>query len=251
VNQHADPSAGAPTPAALTAGEVVRFDLNERLVHWTTALLLVSLVVTGTILYVPSLMLKVGHRATIVNIHVITGLALIAPLVIGLAGPWRARLTDDLRRLDRWSHADRSFFRRHDGTQIAGGKFNGGQKLASALFGGGMVVMIGTGIVMRWSPPFPNGWASGATLVHDTIYLLLFVLVVGHVVVALSRPVQLRSMFSGRVPARWAEHHCPSWLTGADLARPGPRRRRATSPPPRAHAPRAGAAPAGTTPASD
>ncbi len=186
---------------------VERFDLTERLVHWTTGILLVSLLVTGTILYVPSLMLSVGHRATIVNIHVITGLALVAPIVIGLLGRRRGALVADVRRLDRWSKSDFAYFRRKVGVATEAGKFNGGQKLAAALFAGGILAMLLSGIVMRWSPPFPNDWARGATLVHDTIYLVLFVLTIGHILVAVSRPVQLRSMFTGRVPADWALRH--------------------------------------------
>jgi formate dehydrogenase subunit gamma len=243
------PTPAVPKAAAGSGGEVSRFDLNERLVHWTTAALLLVLIVTGTILYVPGLMLAVGHRATIVNIHVVSGLALVTPLVLGLAGPWRARLAADLRRLDRWQRPDFEFFRRRGVGPAHAGKFNGGQKLTSALFGGGMAVMIATGIVMRWSPPFPNPWASGATLVHDTIYIVLFVLVIGHIILALSRPVQLRSMFTGRVPAAWAKRHAPAWVDGSDLGRAG--RRERASPPPRPSARRAPEAEIGTSPASD
>ncbi|MHB1987873.1 MAG: cytochrome b/b6 domain-containing protein [Acidimicrobiales bacterium] len=184
-----------------------RFDLNERLVHWSTALLLVTLIVTGTILYVPSLMLKVGHRATLVNIHVIAGLGLAAPLFIGLAGPWRGALARDLGRLDRWKTIDFDYFRHGARHRSPADKFNGGQKLSAAVFAGAMAAMILTGIVMRWSPPLPNNWAAGATLVHDTLYLVLFALVIGHVAMALSRPAQLRAMVTGRLslPARAAQ----------------------------------------------
>jgi formate dehydrogenase subunit gamma len=230
--------------------EVSRFDLNERIVHWTTALLLLTLIVTGTILYIPSLMLKVGHRATVVNIHVITGLALVAPLVLGLAGPWRARLAKDLQRMDRWKRADFAYFRRESRATALSGKFNGGQKLSSAIFGGGMIVMIATGIVMRWSPPFPNDWASGATLVHDTIYLVLTVLVLGHVSMALSRPEQLRSMFTGRISRSWAERHAPAWLDGSDLSGRSGRYRAPAPPRPQPSARPDEAVGAGTTPAS-
>ncbi|MGO9558973.1 MAG: cytochrome b/b6 domain-containing protein [Acidimicrobiales bacterium] len=227
-----------------------RFDLNERLVHWTTALLLLTLIVTGTILYIPSLMLKVGNRATVVNIHVITGLALVGPVFFGLLGPWRSRLAKDFQRLDRWKRNDFAYFRRGDRTAVANGKFNAGQKLSAAIFGGGMLVMIGTGIVMRWSPPFPNWWAQGATLAHDTIYLVLTVLVLGHVVMALSRPEQLKSMFTGQISRAWAERNAPGWLDGTDISgRPG-RGRAPAETRPRPSARRDEAVPAGKSPAS-
>lgn len=223
-------------------GDVVRFDLTERLVHWTTALLLLVLLATGTILYVPSLMLDVGHRATIVNIHVITGLALLAPVLIGLVVPWRGGLVADLRRLDRFGRDDAGWYRspaRH------AGKFNGGQKRVAGLLGGGMVAMLLTGVVMRWSPPFPNEWARGATLVHDVVYFVLFAVVAAHLAVALSRPVQLTSMFTGRVPRAWAERH-PDWLSGRDLREPG----RPATPRSRRSARRGAVAASGTRPGS-
>ena len=223
--------------------EVTRFDRTERLVHWSTAILLIALIATGTILYIPALMLRVGHRATIVNIHVISGLLLLVPLIAGLAGPWRAALVADLRRIDRWSKSDFAFFR----TLRSTGKFNAGQKLAASFFLGGMVAMVATGIIMRWSPPFPNSWARGATLVHDTVYLLLFVLVVGHVLMALAKPAHLRSMFSGRMSRLYAERYEPDWLSGKDLIEPVGR----ATPPPRPSARRAEAAGAGRSQASD
>ena len=74
-----------PATAALSGGPLSRFDLVERLVHWSTAVAMLTLIVTGAILYLPSLALRIGHRGLIENIHVITGLCLLGPLVLGLA----------------------------------------------------------------------------------------------------------------------------------------------------------------------
>lgn len=227
-------------------GDIERFDLNERIVHWTSAILLISLIVTGTILYIPSFMLAVGHRATVVNIHVITGLGLLAPVLIGLAGPWRKGLSEDVRRFDRWQRGDFDYFR-PSRLPAPPGKFNGGQKLAAAVLAGGSIVMVMTGIVMRWSPPFPNSWASGATFVHDSIYLVLSLVVIGHILVASSRPLQLRSMFTGRIPREWAERYAPAWLNGSDLGGGATSRARTR---PRPSAGRDEVAGAGTTRAS-
>ena len=64
--------------------------------------MMMTLIVTGAILYLPSLALRVGHRGLVENIHVITGLCLLGPLLLGVAGPWRKQLIKDLRRFDRW-----------------------------------------------------------------------------------------------------------------------------------------------------
>jgi formate dehydrogenase subunit gamma len=197
---------------------VPRFDVNERVVHWATSIVMVELLVTGTILYVPSLSLKVGHRATVANIHVISGLCLLAPLILGLAGPWRGALVADLRRFDRWRSADFAWFRRSEARlELATGKFNAGQKLAASLFGAGMVVMLATGIVMRWAPASYVNWATGATLVHDIAYISLLLVVLVHVAKALSRPEQMKAMITGRISRRWAERHAPAWVDGSEL----------------------------------
>lgn len=177
-------------------------------------MLFLSLVVTGSILYVPTFAVAVGHRAIVENVHVITGLALLVPLALGVIGPWRARLVRDLRSFDRWTRADFDWFkRRHKRTGAPRGKFNGGQKAEAALLGGGMTVMLVTGVVMRWSPAvFPVNWATGATFVHDVFYLVLFVAIVAHIGFALNRPDQMRSMLTGRIPRTWASGHAPRWL---------------------------------------
>ncbi len=208
--------------------DIPRFDLTERIVHWSTAVLLLSLLVTGTILYVPTLTVAVGHRATLEQVHVVTGLALLGPIAVGLAGPWRRTLLADVRRLDRWTAVDWAFFRgrrRAKALGLEAGKFNGGQKAEAAVLGGGMLVMVLTGVVMRWSPPFPAAWATGATFLHDAAYVALALAVAAHVVVALSRPDQLRAMVTGRVRSSWARAHAPAWLSelgedavGADRA---------------------------------
>lgn len=195
-----------------------RFDVVERVVHWATSLLMVELLVTGTILYVPSLSLKVGHRATVANIHVISGLCLLAPLLVGLAGPWRGALLADLRRIDRWRSADFAWFRKSAARlELATGKFNAGQKLAASLVGAGMVVMLVTGAVMRWAPASYVNWATGATLVHDIAYIGLALIVLVHIAKALSRPEQMKAMITGRISRRWAERHAPAWIDGSDL----------------------------------
>lgn len=246
----ATPPVLSPSRSRAVTGEVVRFDLTERLVHWTTALLMLVLLATGSILYIPSLMLAVGHRAFVVNLHVIAGFGLVAPLVIGLVAPGRRGLVEDLRRLDGWQARDFAWFRRRRRDARPEGKFNGGQKLAAAVLAGSMVVMIMTGVVMRFSPPFPNRWANGATFLHDLFYLLLAVLVIGHVMMALSRPEQLRSMVTGRIPRAWAARHEPAWLDGSDLSAPRRRRRGRGSAPPLPSARRDGAAAGGTRPPS-
>lgn len=203
---------------ALAANRPIeRFDKTERVVHWSTAIIMLELLATGAILYVPSLTLAVGHRGIIENIHVYTGIALLVPLAVGIAGPWRAKLVADLRRFDRWTTADWDYFRRaRRKTGDPLGKFNGGQKAEASLVGAGMIVMLVTGVLMRFAPPSWINWQQGATLVHDVGFLAVGITVFVHIVMAVNRPDQLKSMYSGVISRKWARQNAPAWLDEAD-----------------------------------
>jgi formate dehydrogenase subunit gamma len=207
------PEPGSPAPKAAASAELPRFDVVERLVHWSLAIMVLTLIVTGATLYFPILALHVGHRGLIEEIHVTTGLCLVIPLGAGLAGPWRKRLVVDLRRFDRWGEADFDWFRRSDRRLgLPRDKFNGGQKIEAAFLGAALAAALVTGVIMRYAPSSWVTFATGATLVHDALFFAIVVAVVAHVGFALSRPDQLKSMFTGRISRSWAHAHAQGWL---------------------------------------
>ena len=61
-----------------------------------------------------------------------------------------------------------------------------GQKLNALFIGAAIVVMLVTGSIMQWFRFFPVPWRTGATFVHDVFALAIFVVVSGHIVVALT-----------------------------------------------------------------
>ena len=78
-----------PRPATRlrpTEPELVRFDRVERIVHWTTASLFAVLMLTGAALYAGPISTVVGRRDLVRDLHVIAGLALPVPIVVGLVG---------------------------------------------------------------------------------------------------------------------------------------------------------------------
>ena len=203
----------------------MRFDVLERAVHWSNALLFGILILTGAALYIEPLGALVGRRYLVQNIHVYSGIALPVPLVLALAGSWGRSLRHDLARFNRWSATDRAWFRAliRGGrgrlsalSEVPLGKFNPGQKLNAAFVAGAGLVLLATGIVMRWYHPYPLSWRTGATFVHDWLSLAVGLVVFGHIGMALRDPDSLRSMWSGDVPRRWARRHAPAWLAGDD-----------------------------------
>jgi formate dehydrogenase subunit gamma len=196
-----------------TVSRILRFDRVQRAAHWVNALLFGLLMVTALLLYFPGLSGIVGRRALVVNIHVWTGIALPLPILVSLLGPWGARMRRDLRRVNRWTRDEIAWLwalgRR---APRVVDKFNPGQKLNSIFVGGAIVVMLITGIVLRWFQFFPVSWRMGATFVHDLMAVAIFIAVIGHIAFALAHPEAMRSIFSGWVSKGWAARHAPAWL---------------------------------------
>ena len=198
-------------PGASADRAVLRFTVAERLVHRTTAWLMIICIVTAAVLYNNSLSIRVGHRHLVELVHVYCGFALPVPLLVGLVSyAYRA----DLRRLGRITPADRRWLRsktRRDG-RIRVGKFNAGQKLNASLACGSIFVLLGTGVLMYFVGLAPLATRTGATFVHDWFSLGLGLLVVGHITFAIKDPESRRGMRTGRVSKAWAHDEHAAWL---------------------------------------
>lgn len=198
----------------MSEGDLDRFALAVRLVHWVFALLMLVCIVTAAILYNGSLMLMVGHRHLVETAHVWCGLALPVPILLGAAS---AAFRTDVRRLNRFRPEDWRWLRsssRRDGS-IPVGKFNAGQKVNAWLVAGSTVVLLVTGVVMEWTGLARLSWRSGATFVHDWYALGLGLLVVGHLGYALRDREALRGMRVGRVSTAWARVEHDAWVEEA------------------------------------
>jgi len=194
------------------AGELERFDGVERAVHWVTAILVITLIVTGAVLYIGELSVLVGRRAFIRNVHVVAGLSLPIPIVLAVLTRAGRGLRRDLVRLNRWTTDDRRWWRARSRADAMLGKFNPGQKLNAAFLAGALVVMIGSGSIMKFFEPFPDAWRTGATSVHDWFALGIGLSVLGHIAIAMRDPLAMRAMRSGPVSKSLARRRWPRWF---------------------------------------
>jgi formate dehydrogenase gamma subunit len=214
------------------AAAIHRFDRTERIIHWTNAALFGVLILTGASLYLGPLSTIVGRRELVKTVHVYSGLLLPVPVLAGflLRGRGRA-FRADATRLNRWSADDWRWLRslgRDSSARLD--KFNPGQKLNAAFVLGAIFLMLASGSVMRWFWPFPLSWRTGATFVHDTIFLALVVTIAGHILIATRDSESLGSMTGHTVSREWAERHYPRWaetvgeqVTGVNASSPPPR----------------------------
>jgi formate dehydrogenase subunit gamma len=194
-----------------------RFTRGETWVHRTTAALVGVLFVTGSVLYVEQLSLLVGRRLLVEGVHVVAGMLLPLPTLVGLASS--PQLRDDVRTLGRMMPVDWEWLRRRDrrSAGLAVGKFNGGQKLAAATVLGAGVVLFGTGVLLlapaRFDLPVPV--RQGATLTHDLFTFGLLVLLAGHVWIALRHPEARRALRTGVVDQDYAAREHGAWAEAA------------------------------------
>ncbi len=84
-------------PGALVDTMVPRFDRVERVAHWVTATLMLTLLATGFSLYVGPLSTLVGRRNLVRTIHVYSGLLLPVPVLVAIAAACGSRVAGGSR----------------------------------------------------------------------------------------------------------------------------------------------------------
>jgi formate dehydrogenase subunit gamma len=206
----------ATPPAPHPATRLPRFTRAERWIHRSIGLLFTVCLVTAAMLSTPFVSELVGRRFIVSRIHIVCGLLLPVPILLGLL--LSAAFRDDVRRLNRFTPRDWRWLRAKDrrSGRITVGKFNAGQKLNAAVVLGAILVLLATGIVMWQNGWWPVAWRTGATFVHDWTALGTLLLIVGHIVMA-SRDSEARTgMREGDVDRTWAAREHGSWAAEVD-----------------------------------
>jgi formate dehydrogenase subunit gamma len=199
-----------------------RFTVVERWVHRSTAILVAVLFATGLTLYYAPLSVLVSRRALVETTHVAAGLLLPLPLLAALlVSP---ELRADVSALGRLTRVDRLWLRRRDRrrSRLPVGKFNGGQKLAAATMSGAGLVLLGTGLLLL-APvrlDLPDGVREGATITHDLFTFGAFLLLGGHIWLAMRHPQARVALRTGVVDRSYAEAEHPAWAAEVSQNRP-------------------------------
>jgi formate dehydrogenase subunit gamma len=201
------------TIAAAKPDTLPRFTRAERWVHRVTGALIAVLTATGSVLYYEPFALAVGRRPLVEALHIAAGLLLPIPALLGAFGS--PALRRDFATLGRMTGIDWQWLRRRDRrtARLPVGKFNGGQKLASAVLLGSLLVLFGSGLLLI-APvriDLPVGMRQGATIVHDLFTFGVLLLLAGHIWLALRHPEARRALRTGRVDRRYAEVEYAEW----------------------------------------
>jgi formate dehydrogenase subunit gamma len=210
------------TQTTQSATRILRFDRVQRAAHWANATLFGLLMFTAIPLYFGSFFGIVMQRHLMAQIHLWSGLALPLPIIVSLIGPWGQQMRRDIRRINYWTRNEIYWMKTLGKFPLEADKFNPGQKLNAIFIGAVIILMLATGSVLQWFRLFPVPWRVGATFVHDVFSFAIFAVVVGHIIMALTHPESLRSMFTGWVSEKWAAAHASSWFKEKRLTEDSP-----------------------------
>jgi formate dehydrogenase subunit gamma len=202
--------------------KIRRFTTTERLLHWSFALPQIVLMITGGWLLAFSS--QSGQSVVKVNVVMIHKVAaacfLIAPFLVFMSGDAKT-LIKNIRLALNWNSSDLQWFFRSFMKVIVPstslpevGKFNAGQKLNMLI-----VMILGilfavSGLLMWFLDDVLLAW-----IVHAVAFLVVLLLVSGHVYMSILHPSTRPSFWSiinGNVDREWANHHHPQWAKELD-----------------------------------
>jgi len=190
---------------------ILRFDITERVLHWSHALVFIWLLISGIVLFLTPKSLL--NDPFIKMVHLYASLPLIlSPGIIYLYGSIPTK--NDIKELMEWTQDDLhwflDFFKKNK-TSITG-KFNAGQK-ANFLFV--LILITGltlTGFVVWMKSMFSRNFVELNFIIHDSLAILSILLLTGHIMLALYYSESLKSVIYGTIDVAWAKEHYPGWF---------------------------------------
>jgi formate dehydrogenase subunit gamma len=195
----------------VTTRYVRRFSRTERLLHWANALGFFVLLVSGLMLYLPSLEIAVGRRPLIKDVHFWSGIGWVTVLALIVLLGARRGLLRTVRELDTFDRDDLRWLR---GKRVPQGRFNAGQKINATLTAAFTVLFLVSGLLL-WLGERDTRFRFASTVVlHDGLMYVSLILLVGHLYLALIYPATrhaMRGMTLGTVDERWAARHHSKW----------------------------------------
>jgi formate dehydrogenase subunit gamma len=192
------------------AGYVRRFSPVERVLHWVNALGFLFLLVTGLILYLPSLSMLVSRRQLIQSLHFWAGVGWLSALAVVVLLGGR-RLLATARELDTFDSDDLRWLRGRGGPQ---GRFNAGQKINAVLTAAFTILFGVSGLLLWFGEQDTRVRFASTVILHDGLMYVSLFLLVGHLYLTLIHPAtrhSLRGMALGSVNAEWAARHHAKW----------------------------------------
>ncbi|GAF26136.1 cytochrome b subunit of formate dehydrogenase [Moorella thermoacetica Y72] len=202
---------------------VERFNLAERLGHWSHGISFVVLLLTGSALVFRGFggLLGPGGLRLFRSVHHLMAypFTFLTVLILLLGTPRTAGQW--LKECLTWRAGDLRFIaafpREFFGLKVQlpeQGKFNAGEKLNSLLTIFGSILMASTGWILIFRDSVSPAVAAWALPLHSAGALVMGGVLLGHIYLALGHPnsrESINGMISGRVSAQFARQHHVIW----------------------------------------
>lgn len=200
----------------MRSGEIRRYDANERLNHWSVAILFVLLAASGLAFFHPafwflSALLGGGNWARI--LHPFLGVLMFVLFLIMAIRYW-----DDnrIKPYDReWGKRIFDVIGNRDDDLPQIDKYNAGQKYLFWVMVSTMALLMISGIVI-WRPYFAEAFHINvirvAVVIHAVSAFILILGIIAHIYAGVFWVAgSLRAMTRGTVSHAWARHHHALW----------------------------------------
>ncbi|MBW3603773.1 MAG: formate dehydrogenase subunit gamma, partial [Actinobacteria bacterium] len=212
-----EPSRPGGALAPPDEGEIQRYSLFDRILHWAIALSFIYLLLSGLALGYPRMAWLydvLGGGQTVRWMHPVIGVVLTVATVIMFV----AWVKDML-----FSSVDRAWVRnlgtyvRSGHVDLDVGRYNAGQKGYFWFAVLTTVLLLVTGIPLWFPGSFGLGLLQLSRVSHHVLFLLAVAGFIIHVYMSTAMfPGTMGAMTSGRVPRRWAAFHHPAWFRRKD-----------------------------------
>ncbi|HXX31471.1 MAG TPA: formate dehydrogenase subunit gamma [Myxococcaceae bacterium] len=212
---HADPAiAVARTTEDVLVGErIVRHTYASRVMHWLVGGSFILSLLTGLPIWTPIfgwMAYLFGGLQVCRWLHPFLGVVFSAGL-LWMAASWWSQMSMTAKDREWLSPGYFAKYLRFEATDPDTGKYNGGQKALFwfALLGG--LALFLSGLVLWFPSDLSQPLREIAWVLHDAAFIAFFLMIIGHVYLAIVEPGTFESMIDGTVSKAWARLHHPRW----------------------------------------
>lgn len=194
--------------------EVVRHRYATRLIHWTVALTFFICLFSGMPIWTPVfrwMAALVGGLEAARVIHPYAGVAFFIASIVQFIH-WLPDMRFEKDQKGWFGPKLIRYFRWEQEPAVEGGKYNGGQKVLFFAVNAAALGFLLTGIPMWFPLAFPTWLREICIILHDIVFILMFIAIVGHIYLTIAEPGTFRAMTRGTVTRRWARFHHPGWF---------------------------------------
>ena len=197
-----------------SSSDLARYDERSRLNHWAAVLLFFSAAASGLAFFHPSLFFLsnlFGGGAWTRILHPYLGLLVFLSFLGMFAKLWRDNILTPADH--EWLSKAGAMFNGDKHAMPEADRYNGGQKVVFWTLGGGLLVLVCTGLVFwhAWFPNLPILARRVAVLLHAASAVVILLAVVVHAYAAFWVKGTIRAMTRGTVTQGWARANHPLW----------------------------------------